>query len=181
MAETSWETIVAYHEATKHHFNRYARSAGYMDWRNQPNPFRSFNGAVRRPLALCLRDPELRYNDLFAPAPDAGKELTLASVGAFLELSLGLSAWKAVGNSRWSLRINPSSGNLHPTEGYLVIPELPDFEAGVYHYNPLGHALERRASLTAEQELEMESHFDGPGFLVAFSTIFWRESWKYLQ
>jgi SagB-type dehydrogenase family enzyme len=179
MAETSWETVMAYHEATKHHFNRYARSAGYMDWNNQPNPFRSYEGAVGKPLALCRQDPDLPYSDLFTPAPDAGKALTLSSIGSFLELSLGLSAWKAVGSSRWSLRINPSSGNLHPTEGHLVVPELAGLESGVYHYDPLGHALERRAHLPADLALRMETHFGGSGFLVALSTIFWRESWKY--
>jgi SagB-type dehydrogenase family enzyme len=179
VAETSWETVVAYHEATKHHFSRYARSAGYMDWHNQPNPFRSYEGAVRRPLPLCRQDPDLPYRDLFAPAPDAGKALTPASLGSFLELSLGLSAWKVVGNSRWSLRINPSSGNLHPTEGHLVVPDLMDLESGVYHYDPLGHALEHRARLPVQQASRMERHFGGPGFLVALSTIFWRESWKY--
>jgi SagB-type dehydrogenase family enzyme len=179
MAEASWETVLAYHEATKHHLYRYARSAGTMDWHNQPNPFRSYEGAVRTPLVLCRQDPDLLYNDLFAPAPDSGKELISSSLGSFLELSLGLSAWKAVGDSRWSLRINPSSGNLHPTEGHLVLPGLKDIEGGVYHYDPLGHALERRARLPGEQASMMERHFGGPGFLVALSTIFWRESWKY--
>jgi SagB-type dehydrogenase family enzyme len=179
MEKTSWKTVAAYHEATKHHFNRYARSAGTMDWHNQPDPFRSYAGAAWKPMALCRRDPDLTYRDLFTPAPAAGMALTPASLGSFLELSLGLSAWKAMGNSRWSLRINPSSGNLHPTEGYLVVPGLSGLEAGVYHYNPLGHALERRALLPAEQMAQMEWHFGGPGFLVALSTIFWRESWKY--
>ena len=36
------------------------------------------------------------------------------------ELALGLSAWKEYGGSRWALRCNPSSGNLHPTEAYVV-------------------------------------------------------------
>jgi SagB-type dehydrogenase family enzyme len=179
MKASPWETVMAYHEATKHHFNRYARSAGYMDWRNQPDPFRSYEGAVRTPLTLCRRDPELPYDGLFDPTPDAGEALTLDSLGAFLELSLGLSAWKATGSNRWALRINPSSGNLHPTEGHLVVSGLSGLEEGVYHYDPLGHALERRARLPAEQASRMEIHFGGPGFLLALSTIFWRESWKY--
>jgi SagB-type dehydrogenase family enzyme len=179
MAEESWETIMAYHEATKHHLHRYARSAGYMDWHNQPNPFRSYEGATLISLALSRQDPILPFTDLFSPAPGEGMELTLASLGTFLELSLGLSAWKAVGSSRWSLRINPSSGNLHPTEGHLVVPGLTDLEGGVYHYNPLGHALERRARLPGELVSRLELHFGGPGFLVALSTIYWRESWKY--
>ena len=34
-------TVRAYHEQTKHHFNRFARSLGYLDWATQPAPFRS--------------------------------------------------------------------------------------------------------------------------------------------
>ena len=30
--------VIAYHERTKHHFNRFAASLGYMDWSTQPNP-----------------------------------------------------------------------------------------------------------------------------------------------
>ena len=49
-------------------------------------------------------------------------------------------------DQRWALRCNPSSGNLHPTEGYAILPELPGLEAGVYHYDSHGHRLERRCS-----------------------------------
>ena len=36
------ETVFTYHEQTKHHFHRYARSLGYMDWATQPHPFRHY-------------------------------------------------------------------------------------------------------------------------------------------
>ena len=39
------DQIIRYHIQTKHHFNRYARSLGYLDWANQPDPFRRFDGA----------------------------------------------------------------------------------------------------------------------------------------
>jgi len=34
------EVVKQYHKETKHHLFRYARSLGYMDWANQPDPFR---------------------------------------------------------------------------------------------------------------------------------------------
>ena len=40
--EKAVQEVVRYHEETKHHYDRYARSAGYMDWDNQPNPFRFY-------------------------------------------------------------------------------------------------------------------------------------------
>ena len=40
MPNTDLERVTAYHERTKHHPDRYARSLGYMDWESQPAPFR---------------------------------------------------------------------------------------------------------------------------------------------
>src|SRR5437867_7846657 len=47
------EIVMRYHEETKHHFNRYARALGYMDWANQPNPFRRYEGATLGRRADC--------------------------------------------------------------------------------------------------------------------------------
>ena len=46
-------TALEYHEATKHHFHRFARSAGHLDWATQPDPFRRYSGA---PLIALPRD-----------------------------------------------------------------------------------------------------------------------------
>ena len=92
---------------------------------------------------------------------------------------MGLSAWKRAGTNRWSLRINPSSGNLHPTETHVVLSPEIFSTGGVFHYICFDHCLERRAQLPHALWAQMESYFGGPGFLVALSSIFWRESWKY--
>ena len=39
------EAAMRYHERTKHQFNRYADGPGQLDWANQPNPFRRYEGA----------------------------------------------------------------------------------------------------------------------------------------
>src|SRR5437868_2313535 len=87
------------------------------------------------------------------------------------EVSLGLSAWKAYGETSWALRCNPSSGNLHPTEGYLVTGGVPGIEAGVYHYASREHALERRGRWQQPPALA--------GVFVGLSSVHWREAWKY--
>jgi hypothetical protein len=38
--------VRAYHDSTKHHVGRFARSSGYLDWATQPDPFRRFAGAA---------------------------------------------------------------------------------------------------------------------------------------
>ncbi len=124
----------AYHRASKHHLDRYAPGPGYQDWANQPDPFRVYAGCERVALPLLADRLDVRYADVRAgqlppPAPIDGPHL-----GVVFELGLGLAAWKEYGGSRWALRCNPSSGNLHPTEGYLLAPTLPGLPAGVYHY-----------------------------------------------
>ncbi len=171
--------ITGYHERTKHHLDRYARSPGYMDWNTQPNPFRFFEGAVTIPLPLIAEDPPLEHMALYRQKPARSEPFNLSTIAGFLELSLGLSAWKAYGSSRWSLRMNPSSGNLHPTEAHLVLPATPGLAAGLYHYNPLRHALERRTEIPADLGRQIAAHFNTDGFMVALSSIFWREAWKY--
>ncbi|HXF08771.1 MAG TPA: nitroreductase family protein [Candidatus Acidoferrales bacterium] len=94
-------------------------------------------------------------------------------MGRLLELSLGLSAWKQYGPNRWALRCNPSSGNLHPTEGYLVCRALPDFADGVYHYRPDAHLLEQRAAMVSAPS------GGRPAALLGLASIHWREAWKY--
>jgi len=174
MPSTDLERVTAYHERTKHHPERYARSLGYMDWENQPAPFRFYEEAPRIRLPLLPADPPGGPSALYAPAgPPAAFDLP--HVAGFLELSLALSAWKSAAGARWALRINPSSGNLHPTEAHLVLPGVGGCDAGVYHYDPLHHALEHRASLPGP----LCAGLSGPGFLVGLASIFWREAWKY--
>ena len=43
--EENSERVLAYHQLSKHHLRGYAASLGYLDWANQPDPFRTFAGA----------------------------------------------------------------------------------------------------------------------------------------
>jgi SagB-type dehydrogenase family enzyme len=171
---------VRYHEATKHHFNRFARSLGYLDWATQPDPFRRYPGAPIRPLprspgtaALAADVPYRSLYERNAPPHPIDER----SIGEFLRCSMGLSAWKQYGQSRWALRVNPSSGNLHPTEAWIV------HEGRVFHYAPKEHALEERCVLQSPvvQTLKVCATGDWAAdhFLVALTSIIWREAWKY--
>lgn len=180
--EDSLKTARAYHEATKHHPHRYARSLGRLDWDCQPDPFRRYAGApVRRlPLPGPGAAPGPSWDALRAgasPLPPA--PVAAASLGDFLFHSLALSAWKQVTGpagrvlSRWALRVNPSSGNLHPTEGWLIDAE------GVHHYAPKEHALEMRGGWGPDGFRPDRLGLPAGAFLVAVSSIPWREAWKY--
>jgi hypothetical protein len=78
-----------YHEATKHHFQGFARSLGYLDWATQPAPFRRFAGAPVIALPRAPARPDVAYAALYdrslAPAP-----VTDHTVGELLRCGLGL-------------------------------------------------------------------------------------------
>ncbi|TDN50917.1 nitroreductase family protein [Azoarcus indigens] len=173
--------VIDYHERSKHRLDRYAPSPGQLDWANQPDPFRRYAGVSRT--LLPLAEPVTAVPTLdealagqVAPAP-----LTLAAVSRLLYDALAISAWKRAGSSRWAVRCNPSSGNLHPTEAYLLLPPLPGLgeEAGMYHYEVQDHALACRASLDAGSWSRLVHGLPDGGFLIALGSIPWREAWKY--
>jgi SagB-type dehydrogenase family enzyme len=170
-----------YHDGTKHHYVRYAASLGYMDWETQPHPFRRYEGAPWMQLPLPTQDLTPAYDLMYGPGATAPRPVALDTLSEFFFYSLAISAWKSFQNVQWSLRVNPSSGNLHPTEAYLLMSSLPGLYArpGIYHYAPEEHGLERRTDFSSEAWAQLMAHFPADSFLVGLTSIHWREAWKY--
>jgi SagB-type dehydrogenase family enzyme len=107
--------------------------------------------------------------------------LTLSTVSQLLFDSLALSAWKRTGDVSWALRVNPSSGNLHPTEGYVVCGPVPGLTETpmVAHYAPREHALEVRAQFPLMTWQALTAELPKDTILVGLASIHWREAWKY--
>jgi len=158
-----------YHQATKHDFGRYANSPGYLDWSTQPDPFRRFAGCDSLRLPLEASATTASFSDLFKAGAVPMGRMEAESVGVLLELSFGLSAWKQHGPDRWALRCNPSSGNLHPTEAYVLASGVAGLADGVHHYVSFNHALEQRC----------KAELPARGLWLGLSSIHWREAWKY--
>lgn len=171
------EEIQKYHHATKHHLRQYARGPQFLDWDSQPDPFRRFLGAPLVPLRrLPPEGSGPRYGEVLAGnLPPASLDLDF--VARLLFDSLALSAWKQANGAKWALRVNPSSGNLHPTEAYLLTGALPGLAGGIYHYAPKEHGLETRAEWDVDT---WEKWSKGePVLFLGLSSIHWREAWKY--
>lgn len=175
--------ILDYHQRTRHEPGAYAAGPETLDWDNQPDPFRRYDGAeiIRLPLLANrpggdqpgTRQLSASWADLWqADATVAPVEINRDRIAQLLELSLALSAWKQYGTATWSVRVNPSSGNLHPTECYLLVANIQGLADGLYHYRADVHALELRCAL---------HHWEDPRpqLLMGFSSVFWREAWKY--
>jgi SagB-type dehydrogenase family enzyme len=175
-----------YHDGTKHHFHQFARSIGYLDWASQPHPFRRYAGAREFPLfpapgapGPAYRPQATPYDRLFDSPTARHAPLSAGAIGDLLRHSLGLSAWKQFRESRWSLRANPSSGNLHPTEAYIVGGPCDGLSGSpaVYHYAADRHALEQRSAF--DRAIWTEACGSDDLLLLALTSIHWREAWKY--
>lgn len=168
MSDARVATVLAYHTRSKHALDRYAAGPGTLDWEAQPKAFRDWAGAQQIALPRAVVVSDITWSAL--QAARTSLPLDDSSLGSLLRLCVGLTAWKQYGGSRWSLRANPSSGNLHPTETWLICSGVNGLEDGLYHYQNLHHALERRAWGTTPQ---------ANGVWIGFSSIHWREAWKY--
>ncbi len=142
-----------------------------MDWATQPDPYRRYIAAPLIPLTHSEITPP--YHLLFQKASLPSAPLCLESLSQLLRYSLGLAAIKSHGGSEWALRCNASSGNLQPTECYIIAPAISGLSdyASLTHYAPREHALE----LLHTYETPMPQN----GFTIALSSIIWREAWKY--
>ena len=178
---TDIDVVYEYHDRTKHQLHQYARSLGYMDWANQPDPFRRYDHSTIFSLDHPLITTTPSYDSFFYTRQQPAAALNRDSISHIFYESLAISAWKQAGNNRWSLRVNPSSGDLHPTEAYLITAPVTGLteEPGVYHYSAYRHALERRLVLTSDEWNSICHNLPPGSLLIALTSIYWRESWKY--
>ncbi|WP_428241586.1 SagB family peptide dehydrogenase [Gynuella sp.] len=172
--------VLHYHEQSKHHTQQYAPGPGFLDWDSQPDPFRTWHGSSRIALPLIYESESPDYHGIYQQPPQL-TPWNLGHLSQFLELAMGLSAWKVHGPERWALRNNPSSGNLHPTELYILLwrPISPNLPAGLFHYHPYHHALEQRAELSPASLATLNELYPDAHAALGFSSIIWREEWKY--
>lgn len=191
------ERLFAYHQATKHTYHSVRMNARSLDWSNQPNPFRTYEGAEIIALPAEPEFPEAgtfetiaKLADNARPHTEEGAEnqgqrhLDLNWLSKLLWHSMAISAWKKAPGSggRYSLRVNPSSGNLHPTETYLAARDFAGAADGLYHYRADRHALEVRGrggwTRHLAEALDIPWATESQ-LIIGLTSIFWREAWKY--
>ncbi len=144
-----------------------------------PDPFRHYEGVPLVDIPADPPSPAIPALDVVLGAggrESAGDGAQLLS--QLLFYSAAISASKRVPSSgyRYALRVNPSSGNLHPTEFHFVARGLVTWQDGLYHYRAASHMAEQRA--VGELALGI---FDRSPLVFVLTTIAWREAWKYRE
>ena len=173
--------IFQYHNNSKHGYYSFAPGPGYMDWDSQPDPFRKYEGAE----TVSLRQTPPKERPFFSEALKGSlfdsSQVNFDSISQLFYDSLAISAWKSYQGTKWALRVNPSSGNLHPTESYLISGPIMGLTNSptISHYSPLSHSLEIRANFPNEVWTKMVKGLPAETMFIGLSSIYWREAWKY--
>jgi SagB-type dehydrogenase family enzyme len=170
-----------YHEETKHTLERLYARPHTLDWANMPDPFRHYEGVpildlpsdAPQPQVPALRVLRGERGDFTANGPHW--------LSSLLFHSAAISATKRVPSTghRYALRVNPSSGNLHPTEFHFVARGIEGWPDGLYHYRPSQHTAEQRMRGDASGMLGAALR-DYP-LVFVLTSIAWREAWKYRE
>ena len=167
-----------YHEATKHSIESLRRAGHVLDWANMPDPFRYYEGVPVLDLPADPPAPEipalnvLQGSSGITPLGDGP-----AFLSQLLFYSAAISASKRVPSTgeKYALRVNPSSGNLHPTEFHFLTRGLNGWPDGLYHYDPSRHMAEQRG----RGDFATKPASGSAPIVFVLTSIVWREAWKY--
>ncbi len=171
--------MFAYHEATKHSIESLRRRQHVLEWDNMPDPFRHYEGVPVVDLPAGAAPPGISMMDVLRGTDGPADSIDGAQfLSRLLFYSASISASKVVPSTgyRYALRVNPSSGNLHPTEFHFATRGLTRVEDGLYHYRVSSHMAEQRARGAFLSRLPFP---DPPPLVFILSSIVWREAWKY--
>ena len=187
------ELALRYHEATKHSEEKLRSNRHFLDWSNQPQPFKRYRNVESVSLSS---NPEVLLGTT-PPALDAiGRILSevqnqgaveripdLATLARVLYLAAGITKPRRYAGGELYFRAYSNTGALYHIDLYLVTGELLDLPAGVYHFGVHDFALYRLRSgdyrsVLAEASGNHERVTQAPVTLISAST-YWRNAWKY--
>jgi SagB-type dehydrogenase family enzyme len=167
----------AYHESTK---------LCYIDLRHKPPAYKAYPGQPIVPLPTDFPWPDLPTLDAVAAGDQVAQSpLDLTTLAQLLFFSAGLVNPDGIGAAAGEVhfRAAASAGALYPVEVYLVSGDIPELEAGVYHFSPADFTLRRlrrgdyRVELASAAASEEAVALAPATFIL--TALFWRSAWKY--
>jgi SagB-type dehydrogenase family enzyme len=188
MTNRNLEAASTYHNATKHSYQSVRSSRHFLDWSNQPLPFKVYR--TLQPLPL----PREAVPKGKAAALSVISEACLVPAGEIavpdlndlaqiLYFSAGITKKKTYPGGDIHFRAASCTGALYEVELYLVCGDLPGVEPGVYHFGPADFAL-RKLRSGDYREVLVRATSREPAVAHAPATIvctctYWRNAWKY--
>jgi SagB-type dehydrogenase family enzyme len=174
-----------YHNATKHSYESVRVNSHFLDFPNQPLPFKIYPTLEPMPLpaevqqsgvaALSAISATLTDETIASP--------TLEAIAQLLYLSAGITRHRKYPGGEIYFRAAACTGALYEIELYLVCGDLLGLAAGVYHFAPAEFGLRklrggdyRSVLLNASGDESSVAH--APLTIICTGT-YWRNAWKY--
>ncbi len=170
-------------------YDRHRMSGHYMDWANQPIPFKQYRQMAVETFEPVASFPEKSLWSLVSQ-PGATSEPTMLGkdgLARVLYLAGGITARSRQGGQDFYFRAQASAGALYPTEIYTGVFKndglKPDLKPGIYHFGadhfgltPLrqGGIIHYPTDLGLTTDPERL-----PAISLYLSGIFFKSAWKY--
>jgi SagB-type dehydrogenase family enzyme len=175
-----------YHDGTEHSYWSVRKHPHFLDWANRPLPFKIYPKI--EPLLLPQDVPQTGVAALsaiseLAPSSRTDSVPGVQDLARLLYFSAGITKQRAYPGGEIYFRAAACTGALYEIELYVVTGDLPDLEAGVYHFNPADVSVrllrkgDFRGNLAQATAMELAvAH--APATIICTGT-YWRNAWKY--
>ena len=131
-----------YHERTKHSPASIRSGPHYLDWDNQPHPFKVYEDLASLPLEEHLTSSGMpALQAISRGAQDGERGITHQELGELLFLCAGVTRRRRYFGGEMLFRAAACTGALYHVDVYVVAGPLADLDAGVYHFAPERFAL----------------------------------------
>jgi SagB-type dehydrogenase family enzyme len=178
------EVAVNYHNATKHSYASVHNNPHFLDFNNQPIPFKIYPTLEPSRLPAEVRQTGVAALSAISEIVSAPTNVTpdLEAIAQLLYLSAGITRHRKYPGGEIYFRAAACTGALYEVELYLVCGDLLNLEAGVYHFAAAEFGLRKLRdgdyrSVLIEAAAE-PAIADAPLTIVCTCT-YWRNAWKY--
>jgi SagB-type dehydrogenase family enzyme len=179
--QAAWQ----YHNSTKHSWHSVHTTAHYLDWNNQPMPFKVYPRLEGEKLPTDLLSSGAPALTALAAPSIGAKEYVPGQhdLAALFYYAAGITKRDIVPGGQMYFRAAACTGALYHIELYLVCGDLPDLPAGVYHFGPHDFSLRQLREgdyrrVLVEASGQEPAVAQAPAIIVTTS-VYWRNSWKY--
>jgi len=180
-AEAAWN----YHEVTKHSYTSVRTNPHFLDFGNQPLPFKIYPALEPSRMPTEVRQTGVAALSAIACSVPAQTNAApdLEAVAQLLYLSAGITRQRKYSGGEIYFRAAACTGALYEVELYLVCRELANLQAGVYHFAPAEFGL-RRLRDGDYRSVLVEATGGEPAIahaplIIVCTCTYWRNAWKY--
>ena len=179
------EAAFKYHNATKHSYASVRNNPHFLDFNNQPIPFKIYPTLPPTPLPAEVRQTGVAalsaISEVVMPETDSVPDLE--AIAQLLYLSAGITRHRKYPGGEIYFRAAACTGALYEVELYLVCGELANLAAGVYHFAAAEFGLRKLRTgdyrgVLIEATAAEHAIAHAPLTVVCTCT-YWRNAWKY--